>query len=296
MDELESLKEHLEVFFKSAQMQNIYKKINKDEVSLNKMLFELEKHLLDLKEKYKVNQNLNTNIISSNILNSFNSRSTFFRSKDYALSFLVFLSMEGSHDAENLLKMIDKYIDIIKEKLSYQDIVKTGTGATRCYTNLRFNLNDLRNFGLVYSETIIKGRFGRSLLPTPVGYFISLSVNDPAKFDINKHLPERGNASNQFVTPLYSALRKIKNDPEQFINDLLARYESVKPLTDILKKMLDEYCNYILKYIELTKDGLRIDEIELEKSIKNYYQIIASQVDVSLELKTIVLSIAHKTQ
>lgn len=271
MSAIEILKLQLDDFFERSKTQNIAKTINKEQLYFNQSLFELEKHLFDLKVRYQVNQNLNTSIISTNIIDSFSLRSTFFRINDYALSFLVFLTMEEKHDAEDLLEMIDKYLDVIKNKLTFHDIVKTKTGATRCYTNIRFTLSELRKFGLVYNSTTIKNNYSRSTLPTPFGYLISLFVNTPKEFEVIKHLPNTGNSSNSFVPPLYLALSSIRNHPDDFLAKILNKYEGIRPLEKVLKMILDDYCNCVLKFIELTDKGLKVEEKELEKSIKTYY-------------------------
>ena len=287
MSSLDILKMQLDDFFERSKTQTISKTINKEELYFNKSLFELEKHLFKLKKDYNVNQNLNTGIISDHILGSFNKNSTFFRSNDYALSFLVFLSMQANHDAEELLILMDQYIETIKEKLTFHDIVKTDTGATRCYTNLRFALNELRNYGLVYSNITLYKKNCRSLLPTPVGYLISLMVNEPNKFNVVKHLPVHGDSSNRFVAPLYTALTSIKKDPGEFLTCLLEKYQGIKNLEDTLKRILNDYCESVLQFIELTDKGLKVDEKELEKSIKTYYLNIAEEYNVSISLKNI---------
>jgi len=290
---LDILKLQLDDFFERSKPQTISKTIKKEELQFNKFLFELEHHLFDLKEKYKVNQNLNSGISSKNILNSFDNSSTFFRSNDYALSFLVFLCMQEKNDAEELREMVDKYIEIIKEKLSFHDIVKTETKATRCHTNLRFTLSELRKYGLIYSTTTINKNYSRSLLPTPLGYLIALFVSTPSNFNVVEHLPNYGNSSNVFVVPLYAALRFIKNNPEDFLNTLLKTFDGIKPLEIAIKSLFDEYYKNILEHIELTEDGIKVNEKELEEAIKTYYLSIVDQVELSLQLKDVFLGLSN---
>ena len=291
MNTLNNLKLQLDDFFKRSKPQTITKIIDKEEFRFNKSLFELEKHLSDLKVKYQVNQKLNSNIISDNILKSFSLHSTFFRSNDYALSFLVFLTLQENHDAEELLLIMEQYIDKIKEKLTFHDIVTTDTGATRCFTNLRFALNEMRNYGLIYSSITQNKKNCRSILPTPVGYLISLMVNEPDKFNVESHLPKHGDSSNRFAAPLYTALTGMKNDPVGSLNRLLEKYKGIKPFEDVLKKILEDYYESVLQFIELTDKGWKVDEKELEKSIKKYYLNIAKEVDFSFSLKDVLLNL-----
>ena len=185
---------------------------------------------------------------------------------------------------------MDNYIERIKEKLTFHDIVTTETGATRCYTNVRFALNELRTYGLVYSSIKQNKNNCRSILPTPVGYLISLKVNEPNKFDILSHLPEHGDSANQFVKPFSKALTDIKNDPDGFLTSLTVKYQGIKNLEVILKKILDDYSESVLQFIELTDKGLKVNEKELEKSIKTYYLKIAEKYEVSIELKEVLSS------
>lgn len=62
---LDILKPLLDDFLESSRQQNISKTIKNEKVHFNKSLFELEKYLFDLKQKFNVNQNLNTGIIVS---------------------------------------------------------------------------------------------------------------------------------------------------------------------------------------------------------------------------------------
>jgi hypothetical protein len=282
---LEILKLQLEDFFERSKQQNVTKTIKMEEFHFNKTLFELENHLFKLKQKYNLNQNLNTGISSANILKSFSIESTFFRSNDYSLSFLVFLCMQEKNDAEDLLEMMDKYIDIIKEKLTYHDIVITDSGATRCYTNLRFTLKELRNYGLVYTTTTIGNVYSRSILPTPLGYLISLFVSEPKNFSVTNHLPVRGDSSNVLPHSLSFALKSLKIDMEKFLTNLIEKFDGIRPLKEGLKILIDEYFDNILQFIRFNDDGFIVDEKGLEQSTSTYYKTIVGQVNISLVLR-----------
>ncbi len=199
--------------------------------------------------------------------------------------------MQENHDAEELLRVMENYLDKIKNRLTFHDIVTTDTGATRCFTNLRFALNEMRNYGLIYSSIIQNKKNCRSILPTPVGYLISLIVSEPNNFDVVKHLPKHGDSSNRFVAPLYTALTSIKNDPVSFLNRLLEKYKGIKPFEDLLKRILVDYYESVLQFIELTDKGWKVDEKELEKSIKKYYLNIAKEVNVSNSLKNVITNL-----
>jgi hypothetical protein len=294
MNHLDDIKQHLDLFFKEASNQTISRIIKKEKVFFNKSLFEIEKHLYDLKQAYQVNQNLNAGINSNSILNSFNYYPRPFRSNDYSLSFLLFLSMQRTHNAEDLLEMMSQFIEIIKGRLSYEDIVTTETGVTRCYTNLRFTLKELRDFGLVYSTTKINNVITRSILPTPFSYLIALFLGVPSKSNIISYLPEPGKESKYLVTPLYDALQKIKKDPDDFLNKLLIAYPEINDLEEVISEMSREYYGSVLQFITLTSKGYLIDKKALEDSIKKYYLTISDQVKISLKLREIIPNITSR--
>jgi len=291
MKQIDYLKFHLDDFFKESSNETISRITKKEEVYFNKSLFELEKHLFDLKREYNVNQNLNCGILSNNIMQSFDKQSTFLKSRDYSLSFLLFLAKLDNHGAEDLLGIMDKYVESIKEKLTYHDITTTDTRVTRCYTNLRFALKELRDFGLVFTTTSINDKFCRSLLPTPFGYLISLFVWDKEPNDIIRNLPDHRYAHKSTYSELHSLLGYIKTKPTEFLNHLFKRYEQIVDFKIVIQKLNDEYLDNVLKYIEITNDGFKVDLVKLDHSIELYYLNIADQEEISLKLQEIVLAL-----
>lgn len=291
MNLLDDLKQQLDFFFKASSNQTVSRIIKKEKVLFNKSLFEIEKHLYDLKQDYQVNQNLNAGINSNSILSSFNYYPRPFRSNDYSLSFLLFLTMQSTHDAEDLLEMMRRFVEIIKGRLSYEDIVTTETGVTRCFTNLRFTLKELRDFGLVYTTTKINNVISRSILPTPFSYLIALYLGKPGHSGIIENLPAPGREYKYLVTPLYDALQKIKSDPESFMKKLLEKYPQMKDFAVLINEMSHEYYDSVLQYIEITNKGFVVDKKALEDSIKRYYLTISDQVEFSLKLRSIILNL-----
>jgi hypothetical protein len=285
MGAIDILKLQLDDFFERSKEHTVNTLINNEKIYFNKSLFELEKHLYDLKQKYKVNQNLNISIVSKNILESFSDSPTFFRSDDYSLSFLVFLAMHENHDAENLLEYMDEYIEIVKDKFSFKDIFITGTGATRCHTNLRFSLNSLRKLGLIYSITDINHIITRSVMPTPLGYLIALYVSDLKNDDVINLL---GNNSKELQ--LFAVLSLIKHDPTKFFNKIISttfKPELIKNITSTKESVIK-----IASMIELNNDDQKFNEDKIEKTMKIHYLNNKNQVKMSFKLKE---SIFEKT-
>lgn len=282
--ELLELKHQLEVFFETAQSQTIKTLFDKESFLLNKSLFEFEKYIYDLKLKYKVNQFLDIRILSQSILNSFERNSTYFRTDDYVLTFLIYLCSIKNHSAEERHEIIRDFIELVKEKLTYLDIKIHKTGATRCYANVEFALDDLRKLCLVYNKVEKK----RSVMPTPVGYLISLhKINH--KIDLLSEMPNEGSVSRGAKIPLNSAIIYLKESPDDFLRQLFDRYNNLLKISGTIKRILNDYETYILKYITIEEDKLVIDEKGLKTSAEQYYTILSKQVDLAIELKKLFL-------
>ena len=106
---------------------------------------------------------------------------------------------------------MDNYFELVKDKLTYSDLIITQSGATRCYTNLRFAINELRKRGLIHSTIVdeyISTR--RSLLPTPFGYYIALQLGNLTEHDVFTQL-EKGNS---FYLTINSSKAKFFEFPD----------------------------------------------------------------------------------
>ena len=196
----------LDDFFEQSQSETKRRSISTSEESnFNKSLFEIEKHLYDLKKEYDVNKSINTSINSDHIMDSFSRDEEAFKSEEYVISFLTFLCLQKEHNAERLLEIMDAYFDLVKDKLTYSDLIITQSGATRCYTNLRFAINELRKRGLIHSTIVDEHIFTRrSLLPTPFGYYTALQLGNLTEDDVLNQL-EKGNSFylTMNIPPLY---------------------------------------------------------------------------------------------
>jgi len=265
MSAIEILKLQLDDFFERSNQDTHTSVINKEKKYFNKSLFELEKYLYDLKKQYNVNQDIDCSIASPNILDSFSKSPDFYGSDDYLLSFLVFLAMQQDHNADNLLECMDKYFDTVKDKLTFSDVITTATGATRCYTNLRFALNRLRNFGLVHSTTKINYTYSRSLLPTPFGYLIALYVSDLKVEDVINLLDN----TNEKPFKFYNVLHLFKSKTDSFLDRIITR--AVNNNFKIFVQSLKDDLLDVTKNIEFDYSYNLIDIEKTERAMKEYY-------------------------
>ena len=129
-------------------------------------------------KQLKLNLRLDSVIYSDSISASFNKEVKPFSPNEYCLPFFDFLNIK-KNERLDLFELIDNFIDHHKNELSWQDIVITASGATRCKTNLRFALNQLRGIGLI-KKVDQNGK--RVFLPTLEGelvfYTWRLSLNN----------------------------------------------------------------------------------------------------------------------
>jgi hypothetical protein len=283
MSAIEILELQLNYFFERSNQETHTSVINKEKKYFNKSLFELEKHLYDLKKQYNVNQDIDCSMSSPNILESFKKSPDFYRSDDYLHSFLVFLAIQQDHNADYLLEYMDKYFETVKDKLTLSDVITTATGATRCYTNLRFALNRLRNLGLIHSTTKENYKISRSLLPTPFGYLVALNVSNLEVEDVKSLL------DNTFTKPshnFYNLIHSFKKDTANFINSVISNAEN-EDITDIMNSIRGS----IMDISSNLKFDLNFSSEDIEKTereMKEYYLNNEKQQEVSMKFRDLL--------
>lgn len=137
--------------------------------NLNKSIYEIQHHLRVELERSNINTHLDSKIISNSILGSFHRRDLIpYKPQEYAFPFLKYIYYHFRPGKE-LLTYIDDFIHQVREQLTWQDIVITETGATRCKTNIRFALNRLRDLHLIGSRN---KNDKRTVMPTVIGQLI----------------------------------------------------------------------------------------------------------------------------
>lgn len=147
---------------------------NRLSVWVNKSIFDIETYLVKLRQDLALNNRLDTTIVSDHILQHFNSISAkdAFQSVDYQLPFLTHLAQE--YEPKNdLVDLLDDFVDANKNKFNLADIVVTQSGATRCKTNVRFAVNGLRDIGLIISKDSSNKR---SWSPSIMGFIVLLNI------------------------------------------------------------------------------------------------------------------------
>lgn len=246
---IETVKSLLDEFFKQSIGDAKQLFMSSREVgTFSRSLFEIEKHLYDLKKEHGINQRINPGIISDNIIKSFKGHQRAFNAGDYTTSLLIFLAIQKEHSAERFLTVMDSYFDCVKDKLTYADLVVTSSGATRCYTNLRFALNDLRNRGLIYKE-IYNPRYvrQRSLLPTSFGYFVALRISNLTEYEVCESLKPMRTSPDTILNSEFKYFEFPQGDKSSFseekqaqLNNAVSKVNFVRrTLSDLMKQPID---------------------------------------------------------
>ena len=242
------------------------------------------------KEEHHVNTKLDTTHSSENILDSFSIKHVdAFTSNDYSFAFLIHLCHQKEHDAEDLFQMIHEFIISAMDKLSYKDIMITKSGVTRCFTNTRFALRELRRFGLIYNEVENKYVTNRIVLPTPIGYLISLYAltkdrNKPVQF-LSHH-----NIMEGYYKPIHFAIRTLRESLDDYLRALKKKYPEVKDLQRVLNDVIEEYYYHLLPNIQFTPTKLIIDENGFHQSMVEYYKKLVNHYELTNKLKAIFLT------
>ena len=237
-----------------------------DVIHINSSVLQLEHWLLVWRKEHKLNERIDASIISDNILKNIVSDSSdkAFQPKDYQFNFLFFLARNYSPKSD-LHKLIDSFVNKFKEQFSFADIIITSTGATRCKTNIRFALNELRNMGLVLSKDIDSNRSWSPSIPglvamlniqyqTGLGNLTFIDKIEKQLRPVKKVIKYSGLP---YDATLYDSIQMFKEETYlyEFLNWLSNEDEAEKEfIEDIIKRYLD----FTSEAIEINKNGLKL--------------------------------------
>lgn len=258
MDEKQQIKQSLSEFIKnSVESSHIFGFKDGSEIKLNKAIYEIQHHLSSELNKYGINTRLDVGIISASITKSFSEAGYKpHKSEYYAYPFLKYLYHHFKVGTE-LLEYIDGFIDENKENLSWQDIVITKTGATRCKTNIRFSLNLLRDLHLVRSRN---ENDKRTLLPTVIGqllihYFDWINEKHSATIRLEQSISFGGYGY------FGGHLARLK-EPDvmtEFLTHIKVKLASNPEDYNKIENYLKRFTEIILKALTVTESGIKYD-------------------------------------
>jgi hypothetical protein len=275
---IEALKDLIEKFIAGEQTSSIAVKESerKSSMLVNRNIFNLESFLVELRQRYHVNDRIDTSISSKHILDNFGSMRAgdSFDSPDYQFNFLYFLV--GNHEpGKDLYHLIDGFIKDFKDQFSLADIVITKSGATRCKTNIRFALNDLRDLGLVLSKDINERRTWApslaglvvltNILLFPEHFLTQWGHKHPLSLRTATGL--RVSQQSAYDPILISSIRDFKKYDHIYSYLARLRFESV-PTREVVEQIMTDYINFVNEGLEITDTGV--------KAGKKFYSLSAT--------------------
>lgn len=259
---LDIIKTLFDEFIQENKKSTITGLNNKQKVNFNTPVFDFQAHVFQALNSQELNLNLNANYTSDSIKKSFEEDCSAYTANDYCLSFFDFLCVNKKSTKE-LYELIDDFLEIHKEELTWKDIFIMSSGATRCAANLRFALNELRKWNFIKAND-------RSFKPSEFGemiFYYYRKEKDLPIFEIDnteeeqpKHDPqtnEKLKIKNQHFSVLFNLIGKIQKK-ENGKPSLLKAYQNhmkwqndANEVVEILKNI-----DYFLKNAKITNDGI----------------------------------------
>lgn len=219
-----------------------------------KLIYIIETEFFKIKNRHKI-PFINPSIISDNVVDSISKvsidilRNSCLKANDYQFWLLGFLLLKNKKIRDNhlsLYQIIDEFIVKIQNKsFTWEDVEYTGSGATRCKTNIRFAYNDLKDLGMVY---LYDKSHKNSWSLTFMGFFLAVSF----------------------------CIDKLEGDVD-ILSDKIYRFKLSSFYHKINKYLLDRIyrlsqSNYFFQIVSrIKKDSLNLPELEKGPEIFAYY-------------------------
>ena len=275
--DIEDVKQTLSDFIKESLKGNRQVNDKKDKIIINKVIYEIQNHFVSELKRYDINTKLNEEIKSESILSSFtNSNVQSHLPNYYAYPFLKYICLNFRPSTE-LNEYIDDFLNKNREQLSWNDLVITKTGATRCKTNIRFALNFLRELNLIRSKN---NKEKRTVCPTVLGQLIIMYFHYLNSENKHSMRPEE-NISMGGLHHFHSHLRTLIN-PQNF-NEFLKYIKKEHNLSnedsDKLETYLFFFTEIILENMHISDTGLKFDRnFKKEKEYEKLLTLLSKDV------------------
>jgi hypothetical protein len=261
-NKLEKLKALFDEFLTESNDKSINNKDSKDIRKLNAEIFKFQSFIaLKLQDK-KLNLLINAAITSKEISDSFDKSIEPFGSNDYCLSFFDYLNFKKDEKLE-LHELIDQFIEAHKSELTWRDIVITATGVTRCKTNLRFALDQLRGIGLIKN---IDENKKRTSTPTNFGELVyfhwrnSLKKSNSSEINETNKLDHDVKIRDANFAKLFSLINQLSKKEDEKGKMMIKEFLAFKKDEEIIKD-IEEILQDIEKFIknaEITENGIKL--------------------------------------
>jgi hypothetical protein len=264
MYSLDFVKQVLEQFIVENESKSFVLKDKDGNSKINLNILEIENYLIALRKQHSINLRLDAAISIKDYENSsIGSDSSFsYRAVDYQYNFLYHLAVSYVPNLD-LYWYVDSFIDKFKSQLSISDIVITKSGATRCKTNIRFALNDLRDLYLVISRD---EKNKRSWQPSVLGLMALLVIDVDGEnlkhepFYRSPDLLTRNIILNSFAYDLLliAALRKFKD--AEYLPQFISKLQSISldnRENDLLQNIIIEFGKFTMEGLDMSEGGIK---------------------------------------
>lgn len=262
---LEEIKNEIGYWLQEKLPNTYVYKDNKKNIYINQSLLELEHWLLDWKKENKLNERIDATIYSKHIVRHAGSTQSgkAYQSTDYELHFLHYLTMHY-HPKSSLFSLIDSFVEENRKQLSLADIIITNTGATRCKTNLRFTLTNLRDLGLVLNSDKTHKRIWKPSIP---GLIVLLNIqknglhlnNRLPGNPYNTLLPETEKEINQLDCALRLFIRQFKEDGYLYLFfDYLTQLRISPGQKETIRGIMENYIEFTDSAMLITAEGINL--------------------------------------
>lgn len=282
---------------------------DQDKIYLIEKIYQIESEFAIIKNKLEL-PILNSSIVSNSVVKSFRetpitksvfgnrefSSSDFLRQNDYQYWLLIFLLIKNNEIRNKnltLFEIIDQFIEKVKDKsFTWRDIEITGSGVTRCKTNLRFTYDDLKRIGLV---NLYDNKYKKSWTLTFLGFFLAVSFcykpADKYRQPFTNHITKFMQSTYYYKinTLIWERINQL-SEPKYF-NDLVKKLSIENLGLPELKsgpEIFSQYYNFI-KSIEtdITDKAKRkkvlarfLDELNQKYSLDEYMNSLSYKFDM----------------
>lgn len=273
---LSEIQNDLQAYFNSPELKRF------DNNRISSKIFEIEVFLQQIKKNRDIKDNFDASICTEKIIKSFEVLlpEQFHRPVDYQYAFSMWM-LTNSRPSQSLYEHIDLFIDSISEFLNYPDIKRTSTGATRCKTNVRMAIMQLRSYGILLNKneqgtrTHFLSSFGLLIF-----CYLKILTNenlDPNKYDDKMMLKDPGqmtkNCIDQRIMDVIALLRNERGFEK--IWSKLELFSFSPKEKNNFEKLWSKFANMVLDNLHVTAKGIK----EIDKEHKVISKFISNLKD-----------------
>lgn len=276
--------------------------------SKNKVIsfYSIQLYLESLKQEFKIEEHINTSILLESSIRASDNTSfkTAFHRVDYQYNFLYHLA-KYNLPGKSLVDLIDSFIATYRGQFKLSDVIITKSGATRCITNIRFALNDLRHLGLVLSRNKDNKRIQT---PSILGLVALLNIKlctaefrNKAYYKAFNSLPLKENIPRlpdyyTYDPILIDSIQMFQTQPEYIYRYLHLQHDNALSNEEkkILEQIINQYIDFVQEELEITEEGIKRKK-DFNKKSAEYQEKLLSIEQGNEELHSKLFNHFRKT-